>query len=87
VGSSGPAMQDQARLGRLQWHCRRGMKELDVLLERFLCTHRQALAAGRWPELETLLESEDDLLWDWLQNPAAERAAPWRPLLERIRHG
>ena len=82
-----PDMQDQARVSRLQWHCRRGMKELDVLLERFLLTHRQPLAAGRWPELETLLETEDDLLWNWLQNPAAEQATPWRPLLERIRRG
>lgn len=79
-------MQNQARVSRLRWHCRRGMKELDVLLERFLHTHRQPLAAGRWPELETLLETEDDLLWNWLQNPATEQAAPWRPLLERIRH-
>jgi antitoxin CptB len=83
----GPDMQDQARVSRLQWRCRRGMKELDVLLERFLHGQRQPLAAGRWPELETLLEAEDDLLWDWLQNPAAEQAAPWRPLLERIRRG
>ena len=84
---SGPEMRDQARVSRLRWHCRRGMKELDVLLERFLHRHRQPLAAGRWPELETLLETEDDLLWDWLQNPDAEQAAPWRPLLERIRRG
>jgi antitoxin CptB len=83
----GPDMQDHARVGRLQWRCRRGMKELDVLLERFLHRQRQPLAAGRWPELETLLEAEDDLLWDWLQNPAVEQAAPWRPLLERIRRG
>lgn len=61
------------------------MKELDVLLERFLRAQRRSLAEGRWPELEALLETEDDVLWDWLQNPAAERAAPWRPLLERIR--
>jgi succinate dehydrogenase flavin-adding protein (antitoxin of CptAB toxin-antitoxin module) len=63
------------------------MKELDVLLERFLASQRQSLAAGRWPELEGLLEAEDDLLWNWLQDPAAERAAPYRSLLERIRDG
>ena len=80
-------MQDSARVSRLQWHCRRGMKELDVLLERFLYTHRQPLAEGRWPEFEALLETEDDLLWDWLQNPAAARAASWRSLLEQIRRG
>lgn len=80
-------MQDTARTNRLRWHCRRGMKELDVLLERFLARQHRPLAAGRWPELEALLATEDDLLWDWLQNPAAARAAPYRSLLERIRNG
>jgi antitoxin CptB len=27
---------DSAELNRLRWRCRRGMKELDVLLERYL---------------------------------------------------
>jgi antitoxin CptB len=80
-------MQDQARPLRLRWRCRRGMKELDVLLERFLERERQALGAGRWPELEGLLESEDDVLWRWLQRPAEVDAAPYRRLLEQIRHG
>jgi antitoxin CptB len=79
-------MQDQARPGRLRWRCRRGMKELDVLLERFLEAERQPLAAGRWPELEGLLDVTDDVLWHWLQNPAAVDAALYRRLLEQIRH-
>jgi antitoxin CptB len=80
-------MPDPARTRRLHWHCRRGMKELDVLLTRFLETQQQPLADGRWPELEALLEAEDDVLWSWLQNPSAERAARYRGLLERIRNG
>ena len=80
-------MQDQARPLRLRWRCRRGMKELDVLLERFLERECQTLAAGRWPELEGLLESEDDVLWRWLQHPAEADAAPYSRLLEQIRHG
>ena len=86
----GPPMQDPAqrmRTLRLRWHCRRGMKELEVLLDRFLERQRESLAEGCWPELESLLNVEDDLLWDWLQNPAAQRAAPYRMLLERIRDG
>ena len=82
----GPAMVCPARASKLKWHCRRGMKELDLLLERFIDRHREALAAGEWPELEALLETEDDTLWDWLQNPAAPAAERFRGLLERIRH-
>jgi antitoxin CptB len=75
-----------ARTSRLKWHCRRGMKELDLLLERFIDRNRKALTAGEWPELEDLLETEDDTLWDWLQNPANPAAERFRGLLECIRH-
>jgi succinate dehydrogenase flavin-adding protein (antitoxin of CptAB toxin-antitoxin module) len=61
------------------------MKELDLLLERFVEQHEEALTAGHWPELEALLETEDDLLWAWLQKPAVTGAKPFRSLLERIR--
>jgi len=80
-------MADPVRAERLKWRCRRGMKELDVLLECFLEHHREALSAGRWPELEALLDSEDDILWDWLQNPSLPEAAAFKSLLERIRRG
>ena len=63
------------------------MKELDVLLERFLDGHERQLAAGAWPEFEALLQSEDNLLWDWLQHPAHAGSAPFRQLLREIRHG
>jgi succinate dehydrogenase flavin-adding protein (antitoxin of CptAB toxin-antitoxin module) len=61
------------------------MKELDVLLERFLDRHAGPLAEGRWPEFEALLQTEDDLLWDWLQDPNASASAAYRELLEQIR--
>jgi len=62
------------------------MKELDLLLERFIAEHGEELGAGRWPELERLLETEDDCLWDWLQNPSTPDAEGYRELLEWIRH-
>jgi len=76
-----------SRVSKLKWLCRRGMKELDVLLERFLDQHQQLLMDGCWPELESLLQNEDDLLWDWLQQPACESAAAYREVLEKIRAG
>jgi antitoxin CptB len=79
-------MVGPVRARKLKWHCRRGMKELDLLLERFIAGHHEALNAGEWPELERLLETEDDTLWDWLQNPATPAAQRFRELLERIRH-
>jgi antitoxin CptB len=74
----------QARLRRLRWRCRRGMKELDVLLERFLERQEACLARGGWPELEALLDTEDDQLWEWMRNPSAPGSGPYRRLIESI---
>ena len=61
------------------------MKELDLMLERFLDRQGPDLIGGGWPELEALLDAEDDRLWDWLRHPSADDAAPYRRLLENIR--
>jgi succinate dehydrogenase flavin-adding protein (antitoxin of CptAB toxin-antitoxin module) len=61
------------------------MKELDILLERFVLEHESELSAQRWPEFEHLLRAEDDVLWDWLQNPGRPDAADFQSLLEAIR--
>lgn len=59
-------MNDDDRVKRLRWKCRRGMKELDVLFESFLEQQAEALGSGGWPELDELLEQEDDVLFDWI---------------------
>lgn len=79
-------MTASTRLSRLRWRCRRGMKELDVMLEAFLERQAGVLAEGGWPELEPLLDTEDDRLWEWLRNPAAGGAGRYRNLLENIRN-
>ena len=75
------------RVRKLRWLCRRGMKELDVLLESFLDQNQQALERGSWPEFEALLQSEDDVFWVWVQHPDHRDAAVYRGILEQIRHG
>jgi antitoxin CptB len=80
-------MTDPARVRKLKWLCRRGMKELDVLLERFITVNEPSLAEGAWPELESLLETEDDTLWDWFQHPGSSEARPYRDLLKEICDG
>ena len=78
-------MVDHERLKKLKWLCRRGMKELDILLEQFLADHETALNRGEWSELEQLLSTEDDVLWDWVQDPDHAAAEPFRHLLTQIR--
>jgi len=64
------------RVKKLRWQSRRGMKELDVLFEAFFAEQASHLLNGAWPELETLLGQEDDVLFDWIsgRNLPAEPA-------------
>ena len=78
-------MDDPERIRKLRWLCRRGMKELDILLERFITANPDKLASGEWPTLETMLGAEDDVLWDWIQNPETAPDPAVRDLLGQIR--
>ena len=80
-------METAQRVKRLRWLCRRGMKELDVLLENFISGFEHELADGAWPEFEGMLQAEDDRLWEWLQAPGRSENAGFRELLSVIRRG
>ena len=77
---------DHQELSRLRWRCRRGMRELDLLLTRYLdrC----------WPEASDserrlflqLLESEDDTLWRWFMGLAVPEEKDIGELVGRIRN-
>ena len=72
---------------KLKWLCRRGMKELDVLLQRFLAENGHELGEGAFPEFEALLDSEDDQIWTWVQHPDLPDAEQYCNLLGIIRNG
>lgn len=61
------------------------MKELDILLAAFIERHESALESGQWEGFESLLQFEDDILWDCLQNPGHSKAGSHRELLTTIR--
>ena len=79
-------MTNTPRLKKLKWLCRRGMKELDVLLERFLRNHEQQLTAGAWPEFEAFLQLDDDRIWDCLQDPGQLDGSQFHQLVCDIRY-
>lgn len=56
----------QAELQRLRWRSRRGMRELDQLLERYLQHAWPQADARQRASYERLLECEDTQLWPWL---------------------
>jgi len=55
----------------LRWRCRRGMKELDLLLERFLQNHYPGAPRERQRAFERLLSFPDPLLAELLLGPCA----------------
>lgn len=56
---------DNADAARLRWRCRRGMRELDVLLERWLTQCWAGAGPVDRRRFEKLLSCEDDALWNW----------------------
>lgn len=72
-------------LGRVRWRCRRGMKELDFMLNRFVDRHWEASSEAERAQLWQLLECEDDQLWDWLSGRFTCPDENLSELVERIR--
>lgn len=58
-------MNEVAELGRMRWRCRRGMRELDQLLERYLDRRWSQAEPSERAAFERLLSCEDDQLWRW----------------------
>ena len=76
---------DDAELRKLRWRCRRGMRELDQLLERWLDREwRQSPTAQRAVFLR-LLDSEDDRLWRWFLGHESSDDVEIVALVDRIR--
>jgi len=53
-------------LSRIRFLCRRGMKELDVLLDGYLTRHYAAATSEQQWDFLRLLEREDPDIWAWI---------------------
>jgi len=65
MSAAGAAPPD-ATLRRALWRCRRGMKELDLLLERFARTHLARACPEEQARFEELLGLPDPVLAGYL---------------------
>lgn len=68
----------------LRWQCRRGLLELDLLLEAFLDHGYDALDESGRARFTALLQHADPDLQAWLIH-AQQAPAEWRALITRIR--
>jgi antitoxin CptB len=78
-----PAATDLPELGKLRWRCRRGMRELDVLLARYLDERFRSAPVAEQEAFRGLLETQDTVLYGYCvgSEPAPAHLAS---LIERI---
>ena len=71
---------------RLRWRCRRGMKELDLVLLRYLEQDYDAASPADRAAFARILELQDPELFGYLVGRAAPTDDTLRHVLARIRH-
>ena len=70
-------------LGQLRWRCRRGMKELDVLLARYVDQRFCSASNAEQEAFRRLLKTEDTVLYGYCLGTRPP-PAQFIPLIERI---
>jgi antitoxin CptB len=71
-------------LGKLRWRCRRGMRELDELLTRYLDEQYADASAAQQSAFRDLLESPDPLIYAYFLGRQAPADPTLSLVLERI---
>ena len=82
-----PLSSDQASLRRMQWRCRRGMLELDLVFTPFVQRHLPALSKAQISALDTLLDMPDNALWNLPTDPNLESDAARYQVLSMLMSG
>ena len=73
-----------AELDRIRWHCRRGLLELDLILERFNQRHLTALDAEELKRFTELLAFSDNDLLDLLMGRVAAPDPRYKAVLQLL---
>ena len=76
---------DATQLKRLRWRCRRGMRELDQLLVRWLDREWERSSEEDRAVFLRLLDCEDDRLWRWFLGHETPPDAALQSIVQRIR--
>ncbi len=73
-------------LSKLKWHCRRGIKELDVVLNGYLNEYYENTNEADKKVFEKLLEFEDPVLYALLLGSIEPVSAEQQQVLNRLRN-
>ena len=75
----------ELEIRRLRWQCRRGMLELDFLLERFLDERYPHASAAERTAFQELLSLQDPVLNEWLVTASSAPEPEFQEIVSRIR--
>lgn len=76
---------EDGEFNRLRWQCRRGMLELDLLLDRFMDVGFPRLDTAERALFTRFLEYPDPVLHDWLMGHAVPADPRLGALVQSIR--
>lgn len=71
-------------LERARWRCRRGLLELDIVLQRFMDEHYAKLNEAELRQFAALLDLPDNDLWDMIALKEEARSANLPPVLRLL---
>lgn len=79
-------MLDAREKARLTWHCRRGMLELDLILQRFLNSGLEQLNESELKSFDLLLSCTDPELFSWLMGHTKPQSTELNEIVTIIRN-
>jgi antitoxin CptB len=65
-----PTTEPTIEQRRLAWRCRRGMLELDIVLQTFIDEHFQALTGEELTVFDEMLDLPDNVFWGLVADPS-----------------
>ncbi|TDI82579.1 MAG: succinate dehydrogenase assembly factor 2 family protein [Betaproteobacteria bacterium] len=71
-------------LDRVRWRCRRGMLELDIILQRFVDKHYTQLNDTELQQFDTFLNLPDNDLWDMITAKKEIKDIKLQPMLQLL---
>ena len=72
-------------MSRLRWRCRRGTKELDIVMNRYLNERYETASAEEQESFNALLDIEDPIIFDWLMDKTQAEDENLKVLVEILK--
>ena len=72
-------------MSRLRWRCRRGTKELDIVMNRYLKERYETASAEEQASFNALLDIEDPIIFDWLMDKTQAEDENLQELVEILK--